>query len=198
MTLAVPNSIGDAASTQNASSRLLLALLAAAGAALLCGLFVHANGYVWLAAISAIIGIGLAWPWVVMRASWVTLRFDEERGREGQPATATLDLRCRLPWKPKGLRLDGDPALAGDVEAGEHTLRWTPTRFGPVGSGRLELRFSRPFGLWVARKPVAMPKEMLIWPATHKVGPVPECDGHDTGTHAGRRVGTGGEFCGVR
>ncbi|MEM8875501.1 MAG: DUF58 domain-containing protein [Planctomycetota bacterium] len=192
MTLLLPNPISAAR-----SNRLLTALLAAALAALLCGLFVHANGYVWLAAAAAILGIGLAWPWVVIRATTARLRFDSERGREGEPASATLDVRCRLPWKPIGLRLDGDAALAGEVEVGRRALDWTPKRFGPVGKG-LVLSFSRPFGLWTATKQIELSREMLIWPATHKAGPVPDCEGRDSGEHAGRRVGTGGEFCGVR
>ncbi len=174
--------------------RPLLAVLAAAGGALLCGLFVHANGYVWLAAAGMVLLLGVAWPWVTVRATTATLTFDADRGREGVPATATLAVRCRLPWSPIGLQLDG--TFGGEVTGGYNALRWTPARFGPMAAPTLACSY--PFGLMVARRRVEMPRGMTVWPATHKVGPVPDCDGDASGVHAGRRVGTGGEFCGVR
>ena len=174
--------------------RPVLAVLAAAGAALLCGLFVHANGYVWLAAAGVVLLLGVAWPWVTLRATLATLSFDAGRGREGRPATARLVVSSRLPWRPVGLRVEG--LGGGDVVAGETVLRWTPTRFGPVTPPTLVCSY--PFGLRTARRAIEVSRGMTVWPATRAVGPVPDHAGDAGGTHAGRRVGVGGEFCGVR
>jgi uncharacterized protein (DUF58 family) len=173
-----------------------LVVAGAAVVALACGLFVHANAYVWLAAAAVVLIVGIAWPWLVMRTTTARLDFVAIRGREGQRAEATLIVQSRLPWTLRRLRLEGGPALAGEVTTGTHALRWTPTRFGPVEAPTLTC--DRPFGLWKARRRVTMPREMLVWPATQKVGPVPDCEGEASGIHAGRRVGVGGEFCGVR
>jgi uncharacterized protein (DUF58 family) len=178
-------------------NRLPLALVAAAVVSLVCGVFVHANGYVWLAATLVVLLVGAVWPWVVVRTSSATLHFASERGREGEPAAAMLDVRSRLPWKLSGLRLQGDVSMERDVAVGGNDVRWTPTRFGPV-AGQLVLTCDRPFGLWTARRSIEVPRPMIVWPRTHKVGPVPDVVGDALGTHAGRRVGSGSEFCGVR
>lgn len=177
--------------------RLPIALVAAAVVALVCGIFVHANGYVWLAATLVVLVVGAVWPWVALKTASATVTFAAERGREGDTADARLHVRSRLPWKSIGFRLDGEADLAREVSVGTNDVRWTPSRFGPVGD-RLTLTCDRPFGLWTARRSVDVPRSMLVWPRTHKVGQVPDCAGPSDGTHGGRRVGIGGEFCGVR
>ncbi len=200
-----PIAASDVALSDVMRRRLLLILIGAAIAALVCGLFVHPNGLVWLVALTLVLAIGVAWPWVSVRSLSARLEFDRDRGREGQAVTATLTLRTRLPWPSVGLRLEGDAGIsAGAVEfvarrSGEAIhLELHPTRFGELPAYPMSITCGVPFGLWRAGREITIVRSALVWPKTTPAGPVPEVEGGAIGVHAGRRVGTGGEPCGVR
>src|SRR5437588_65846 len=59
-------------------------LLLAAVASLLCGLFLHPQGFVLLGAVLAVVALGLAWPWLSLRALDGSLAFERAQIQEGE------------------------------------------------------------------------------------------------------------------
>src|SRR5258706_12431646 len=78
-------------------------LILAALAALLCGLFLHAQGFILCGGILSVIALGVLWPWLSLRGVTGTLGFDLARASEGEPVGVRLTLRNRLPWSAWGL-----------------------------------------------------------------------------------------------
>jgi len=180
--------------------RLLAALLATAAAGLACGLAVSAVGYVWLVAAGLAMTVGVAWPWVIVRATTVTLAVTPSRPREGESITVFLQATTRWPIVVAPLRLVGDADLvdaAGNFRAGDPIeVELCPTRFGPVPKARLRFGSQAPFGLWRASRDVTVLADAIAWPRTRAAGPVPDVGGRGRGDAVGRRVGQGGETCG--
>lgn len=73
-------------------------LILAALAALLCGAFLHAQGFVLFGSVVAVIALGVLWPWFSLWGLRGSVSFDRARGVEGEPVEACLTLRNRLPW----------------------------------------------------------------------------------------------------
>jgi hypothetical protein len=111
-------------------------LLLAALTALLCGLFLHAQGFVLLGGLLSVMLAGLACPWLSLRGLRGALSFGQPRASEGDRVEVRLTLRNRLPWAAWGLAVRGgfnpgdctpDPPTAG----GQHCRRTSPPD-GPV------------------------------------------------------------------
>src|SRR4029077_1223769 len=67
-------------------------LLLAALAALLCGLFLHSQGFVLFGGIAAVVVLGVASTWLIIRGLRATLSFETARVTEGEPAQVWLGL----------------------------------------------------------------------------------------------------------
>lgn len=180
-------------------------LLLAALTALLCGLFLHPQGFVLLGGITAVVALGVCWPWATTRGLSGHISFDRRRAREGDAVEATLALRNRLPWPALGLVVRGfaaDPSLASLPGRRHVRCRWTfvPTRRGvyPLAAPRLATGF--PFGLWQASVPLAVETPLVVWPRTYPVGPVPPASGDRQveGSVSRNTVGSTGDVVGVR
>ncbi len=78
-------------------------LILAALAALLCGLFLHPQGFVLGGGVLAVIVLGIVWPWLSLRGLTGSIAFDRVRVSEGDPVEVCLTLRNRLPWSAWGL-----------------------------------------------------------------------------------------------
>lgn len=185
-------------------------LTLAAVAALLCGLFLHAQGFVLCGGVVAVLALGIAWPWLSLRGVSGTVSFDRARTSEGGPAEVLLTLSNRLPWAAWGLAVRGgfgpaDEAVAGLASAPRRRVarcRWAfaPTCRGvyPLAPPRLTTGF--PFGLYESGRALAVEASLVVWPRTFPVGPVPPVSGERlVEGHVSRsKVGSSGDVLGVR
>jgi uncharacterized protein (DUF58 family) len=185
-------------------------LLLAGTASLLCGLFLHAQGFVMCGGVLAVVALGVIWPWLSLRGLVGTLAFNHTRASEGERVEVRLTLRNHLPWAAWGLAVKGGFGEASGLVAGIASApprrtalcRWefTPTHRGvyPLAPPRLTTGF--PFGLWENGRQLAVEKPLVVWPRTYPVGPIPPVSGdHQVeGNVSRRKVGTNGDVLGVR
>lgn len=82
-------------------------LVMSALAALLCGLFLHPQGFVLFGGISTVIALGIAWPWINLRGLHGSVSFDRARACEGEQVEVCFSLRNRLVWSIWGLAVRG-------------------------------------------------------------------------------------------
>lgn len=186
-------------------------LLIGATCSLLCGLFVAPQGYVLLAAITAVVAVGLAWPLVAISGVRCRFEFDTRRGREGQATTSKLIITNRWPWPIWGLAVN-DPLLAGEGEAGLALARvegWstatfncslTPAQRGVYPNGEVRLGTGFPFGLYEASRAAEVPQRLIVWPQTFCLPPLGTTTGrsHWRGNVNEGRTGNEGTRLGVR
>ena len=186
-------------------------LLLAGAASLLCGLFLHAQGFVLCGGAVVVIALGVIWPWLSLRGVAGTLAFGRARATEGEAVEVRLTLRNRLPWAAWGLAVrggfGGDPsdAVAGIASAPRRRTalcRWefTPTCRGvyPLSPPRLTTGF--PFGLWEYGRRLPVEEPLVVRPRTYPVGPIPSVSGgrQVEGNVSRSKVGTNGDVMGVR
>jgi uncharacterized protein (DUF58 family) len=189
--------------------------LAAIGS-ILCGLFLHPQGFVLALGIVAVLILGVAWPWVSLRGLGGSLTFEKARAREGDDVAVRLEVRNRCPWGVWGLVVRGglsdavDPNTNGASGVGlSHIAGWckvvesvtfTPRRRGayPLSPPRIASGF--PFGLRTASRPLVVPASLLVWPRTFPVGPIPMTAGGRSyeGAAVRDRAGHSGDLLGVR
>jgi uncharacterized protein (DUF58 family) len=188
-------------------------LLYAAAAALLCGLFLHQQGFVLFGGIAAVMVLGVSWPWISIRGLRGTLSFEQARVSEDEPACVRLTVRNRLPWAAWGLVIRGgfgesaandEPAASIAAALGWRALRcrWSfvPPCRGAYPRGVSCVATGFPFGLWENRRRLAVEKPLLVWPRTFPVGPVPAVDGDQQveGCVSAHKIGSMGDVIGVR
>ncbi|RPI80894.1 MAG: DUF58 domain-containing protein, partial [Planctomycetaceae bacterium] len=187
-------------------------LVAAAGAALICGVMVNANALIVGLALVAVLVLGCVWPWIVVRGLRAELEFDHARGREGEPSGVRVRISNRCPWPALGLALERGFSRFGSEEKGVALARiagWSNTEFRweftpdsrgefPCEPCRLVTAF--PFGLWRAARPVRVVAPLLVWPRIVPLASIP--DAADlTPAEEGlspRRVGQTGDLMGTR
>lgn len=185
-------------------------LVLAATASLLCGLFLHPQGFVLCGGILAVVALGLLWPWLSLHGLSGTVAFDRKRASEGEPVEVRLTLHNRLPWAAWGLAVrDGFGADSATVAAiasaprGRTILcRWA---FQPLCRGIYpatvpKLMTGFPFGLWENRRPLNIDEPLVVWPRTFPVGPIPPVRGDRQveGNVSRSKVGSNGDVLGVR
>lgn len=186
-------------------------LTLAAAASLLCGLFLHSQGFVLCGGVLAVITLGVIWPWLTLRGLAGSVAFDRPRASEGDAVEVRLTLRNRLPWSAWGLAvrggLGGGPAeaVAGIATAPRRRTmlcRWEielPCRgVYPLVAPTLTTGF--PFGLWENSRELAVETRLVVWPRTFPVGPIPPVSGDRQveGNVSRSKVGTSGDVLGVR
>lgn len=158
----------------------------AAVAALLCGLFVAPQGFVVLAAIGAVIGIGCIWPWIGIRGVSCQLQFTAPRTEEGEAVDMELVVTNRWPWPVWGLAVEGGFSRSEDGD--DHTqiaisriAGWSRGHFRrpfvpalrgryPIGKPLLVTEF--PFGLWKGRRSINIASSLLVWPQRFALPPL--------------------------
>lgn len=183
--------------------------------ALVFGLFLHRQGFVLFGGISAVIALGIAWPWINLRGLQGSISFERARACEGESVEACLSLRNRLVWSVWGLAVrsgfiqpthEGDDTVVVSIASAprRRTLRckwkFLPTCRGiyPLTVPRLTTGF--PFGLWRHKKALTVETSLIVWPKTFPVGPVPLMSGDQQveGNVARNKVGSNGDVLGVR
>ena len=193
-------------------------LIASAAVALLCGFFVAPQGFVLAAAIACVIGLGIVWPWVALKAVDCELRFPTKRTNEGESVTVTVALTNRWPFPVWGLGIERgffDVHQSDDQAEGEtlfalscvrgwsrSDFRWqfTPARRGhyPVEAPALVTEF--PFGLWKATRPITIREKITVWPTHVPLDQIslPSGESRTIATPSEQVAGTEGEVLGVR
>lgn len=186
----------------------LVVLILAAGVATLCGFSLHPQGFVLAIGLGVAIGVGVVWPWSTVLGLRGVVGFDRARVREGEPVRVSLSLRNRAPWSAWGLEVRsgfGAAADAGLTRVGgwrRADLAWdfVPERRGvyPAEAARITTGF--PFGLVTASRSLTATNELVVWPRTVPVGPIPATALGQTaaGTAVRNRAGDSGDFLGVR
>src|SRR5581483_1448412 len=82
-------------------------LVLAALTALLCGFFLHPQGFVLCGGVVAVILLGILWPWLNLRGLQATMSFKRTRASEGDGVDVSVELRSHLPWSAWGLAVRG-------------------------------------------------------------------------------------------
>jgi uncharacterized protein (DUF58 family) len=186
-------------------------LLIAASVSLLCGLFLHAQGFVLCGGVLAVVALGVVWPWLSLRGIVGSVAFDRARASEGDTVEVRLTLRNRLPWPAWGLAVrggfggDSSEAVAGIASAPRRRTALCHWSFKPLCRGIYPLAAPKlttgfPFGLWDNRRTLTVEQSLIIWPRTFPVGPIPPVSGdHQVEGNVSRsKVGTNGDVLGVR
>lgn len=180
-----------------------------AAAAFLCGLILPTQGFALCGSLVLVMGIGLVWPWLTLRAVSGSLSFDRQRVDEGDAVEATLTLHNRWPWAARGLTVRGGFGAGGAMAGfaaipGRRTAvyRW---QFVPPGRGvypiaPVLLSTGFPFGMWTASRRLEVEGRLIVWPKTFPVGPVPPVHGNQQveGCVSRNSVGVSGDVLGVR
>ncbi len=188
-------------------------LLLAALTALICGFFLHAQGFVLGGGVTVVLLLGVLWPWLSLRGLIGSIAFERARAVEGETVEVSLTLTNKLFWSALGLVVRGGFARQEQDEAPIVSIAAAPARrtarcrwsFVPDSRGRYPLAAPRlasgfPFGLWENSRPAAAAAPLIVWPRTLAVGPVPLLSGDQPveGNVTRNQVGTSGDVLGVR
>jgi len=170
-------------------------LIVAAAACLLIGLFLAPQGWVMFAALTAVIFLGVIWPWVAIRGVSCRLSFNRRRATEGDSVQVTLSIKNSFPWPIWGLAVEGgffseDLSPSNDATAvalarvpgwATTDFKWEyePHRRGLYPSGICRLSSAFPFGIWSAHDEMQINSELIVWPKTVKLASIPPVQGND-------------------
>jgi uncharacterized protein (DUF58 family) len=197
---------------RNPLAILVLAMIAST----LCGLFLHPQGFLLAFGVGAVLTIGVIWPWLSLRGLTGSLSFERGRTREGEPVKAVVAIRNRFPWGVCGLaahaglqheaapgrlgRSDASLSLAAGWRTTDASWDFVPGCRGEYPAHPPLVTCGFPFGLWVARRELAIGQTLLVLPRTFPVGPIPEAaEGQSADGLAPRdKPGTWGDLLGVR
>jgi uncharacterized protein (DUF58 family) len=185
-------------------------LTLAALASLLCGLFLHSQGFVLCGGVLAVVALGVIWPWLSLRGLAGSIAFDRTRASEGDTVEVRLTIRNRLPWSAWGLAVRG--GFGGDTSDAVASIASAPHRrtalcrwqFVPPCRGVYPLSpkvvTGFPFGLWENSRKLPVETSLVVWPRTFPVGPVPPAGGERQveGNVSRSKAGTHGEVVGAR
>ena len=179
---------------------------------MLCGLYLHVQAYCLFLGITAILLLGLIWPWVCLRGVSGILKVDQARCREGETVRVRIVLNNWLPFGAWGLRIRGGFAPDPETCLGSLTVvpGWRQTEFAlnltvarrglyPVRPPSLATGF--PFGLWEARRPLDVRGSVLVWPQSFFLESIPEAAAgsrDSVGAMFLNKPGIHGDFLGVR
>ncbi len=164
-------------------------VIAAAGS-LLVGMFLGPQGYVYFAAIMAVIALGVAWPWLAMRGLSCQMRFDRRTTSEGNAVRVIVTITNRWFMPAWGLgisrgmqREDAEHPLFVSLSLvmpwsqTEFEWEFTPSQRGEYPLVQPQISTGFPFGLWECRQPVSVPAVLTVWPRSYTVAEWPQLIG---------------------
>jgi uncharacterized protein (DUF58 family) len=144
------------------------ALVGAAGVAALAFVLVSARALPLLGGILATLALGCVGPWIAIRGVTAAVAWDRRRARVGEPLTATIAWRSILPWWRPQVSLgwpDAEPATQGPGGS----VAVVPRRRGRYPRLAPAIESNQPFGVVTARRTLAMPAAVIVWPARANV-----------------------------
>ena len=162
----------------------------AACAALLIGLFVSPQGWIMLACCLAVIAIQLAWPWIQIRVCSCSVNFSRNRATEWSQNTVCLTVTNRSFFPLWGLAIEQGFFVPDSVNHQDQQISVTLSRvppfsknvyhwdFVPQRRGVYPLQTPKistafPFGIWTAKKDIAVENQLTIWPQTGRLSGLP-------------------------
>lgn len=182
----------------------------------LIGLYVAPIGWTLAASLSAVIGVGMAWPAIAVRAVTCSLRPDQPHVHEEQACELHLAVRNRLPLPVWGLAVEGflDRRSAGLDQRQVPTVAlafvraWATSTYrfsvrpelrGRYPDGDAQLTCSFPFGIWTARQKLRAVSPVTVWPKVFPIAGQTAMSGRQAADHGeGHRSGRTGDFVGLR
>lgn len=165
----------------------------AAIASVMVGIFHSRTGWLMLACFLVMIALGTIWPWLQIRAARCEVDFDRHRIHEQETVAVILRVTNRSPIPLFGLSIEngffvGEPqgdgsdppeqiciSLSRVPPFSTNVYRWNfvPQRRGLFPHSNLILATGFPFGIWTARKPVDVIRQLIVWPRTAVMPNVP-------------------------
>jgi uncharacterized protein (DUF58 family) len=169
-------------------------IVLAAIASVLVGVFHSRTGWLMLACFLALMALGTIWPWLQIQVARCEVDFDRHRINEEETAVVTLRVTNRSPIPLFGLSIENgffagmqskEEAVSDDricislsriPPFSTNAYRWNfvPARRGLYPASDLILATGFPFGIWTARKPVQVLRQLIVWPRTVFMPNVPE------------------------
>jgi uncharacterized protein (DUF58 family) len=202
--------------TFSAKARIILynplgVLVLAAIAALLCGFFLHSQGFILCGCMLAVIGLGVFWPTISLWGISAAVSFERSRSSEGESVEIQLTLCNRLLLSARGLAVRNgfgeecsQPVASVSAAPGRSTAicRWNfiPNRRGVYPLNAPQLTSGFPFGIWEYSRRLNVQGSLIVWPKTYSVGPIPPVRGDRQveGNVSRSKVGSTGDVLGVR
>ncbi len=182
---------------------------------ILVGAFFSPIGWPLAAGLLAILGIGLGFPWIAIRAASCRLYPLEAEVHERQNSVIVFEVRNRLPISLMGLMVEGYWTMPeGSADTVRPDIGLSSVPMLSIASYRLpispdyrgiypvrppQLACSFPFGIWTARRPIAEVVSVTVRPLVIDLSATLELAGKriaDLGS--GNRISSNGEFMGVR
>lgn len=186
-----------------------------AAAALLTAVFLAPHAWVIFGSLLVVILMGVIWPWVAVRGITAEIAFDCRRCREGDLIHVRLSVHNRWPVPLWGLAVErgffieleesGERPVAALAcvpgwSKSEFVFSFRPDQRGVYPHEEPEVVTGFPFGIWRARRRVAVTRELLVWPRTTPLTSIPSLRG-DIADVIGMlfdRPGNEGDAIGVR
>lgn len=197
----------------------LWGLLLAAIAAGLLGMASNPRALSLSAALGLSLVAGLVWPWFCLKGVSIAAVPERERVHAGEYLLLRVQLRNVWPWGIYGLELvqegawENDRAVPGEegkaawemisLRAREVTVRtWAVYvgRRGYYAGEDLWVACAFPFGIWSARRRIALCRAVLVWPAVLPLEGAPTFAGGTAvvGGNVAAAPGDVGDVTGVR
>lgn len=188
----------------------------ATAVSVLIGRHIGPVGWMLAGALTFMIAIGMAWPWIAVRVVACSMKPAVDHVHEGDACDLILTARNRLALPVWGLAVEGfldrssedadavtrPTAAIASVpgwSASDYRFSIQPELRGRYPDGHAELTCSFPFGIWTAKKPLEDIAPVTVWPKVHRIEGQPEFDGQQaTEKGDGRRAGQTGDYVGVR
>ena len=155
-----------------------LVLVAITSIALVAGWAVHRHAWIAAAGSTAMLCLGVCWPWLGVRGLRASIDPGVRRPRAGGTVTLVVALRNRLPLPLADVRIDvglGEPvvvAMLGPWRRRTVTLDVRAARRGAVDLSLARARCSFPFDVRLAERGLGWRGELIVWPA-RGAGPFP-------------------------
>lgn len=164
-------------------------LFVAMNVSVMVGLYFSPVGWSIASALLTLMLVGIAWPWIAVRAVKLELSPSTSAMNEESSCVMVVKVRNRLPIPIWGLAVEGffDPFAADQVEHEVHAATVAPFALASVPplcqaeyqievSPRLrgcypkhepKLCCAFPFAIWTARRKLADSGQVVVWPKTY-------------------------------
>ena len=184
--------------------------------AVIVGLYVSSVGWILAASLTSLIVVGMAWPWIAVRAVACSMKPEVDQVHEGDPCELKLSVRNKLPLPVWGLAVEGFLDRARGAEEGQSiptvalafvrglstcTYRFSicPELRGRYPVEKSTLTCSFPFGIWTARRTMQDIAPVTVWPKVFPITGQNAMAGRQSAEHGeGNRSGRTGDFIGIR
>lgn len=194
--------------------------LVATAVSILVGIFLSPMGWTLAAGLSAILILGLGFPWLATRTVICDLRPIHDELHEGDASHLELQVQNRLPIPISGLMIEGflsqplgnNQFDTGDLQVPDVGLARVPPLsratyrlpICPQYRGRYPVQIPKiacsfPFGIWTARRALHNVQPVIVRPMLIPISASVEFAGtHLAEVGTGQRATTQGDFLGVR